>query len=1002
MAVFGSLSLERKACPWRLSLFGQVRLEGENGAGRTFGSSNLGRLLALLVEHEGRELPKLEVIDQIWPERNLEDARNSLRVCVHEVRRTFRDLGHVGDVVSGDHHTLRLVEGVVETDVETFRKGIKAARASTSTKTKIINLETALREVQGEYLPGIEDPWATVRRRGVEDEIVTAAVELIELLNSIGKPDDALAIGRTMLRAFKSREELHRAVMRTYGFKGEPGEAFRQYDVLSRVLDAEFGLGPSKATDETLENLPEALAGSAGARALTEACAAETRRALVPRFAASRFVGREAQLADLGRWLHPLADRSSRLVSVTGLNGMGKSRLCAEACETLRDAYADRVWYAELPAVVTSEGYWAVLLEAIAPDRPPGSSPEKLVRAELGKGPALIAIDCEGTAPLTLDPFLERLLSDFSDLRVVSALQVRLGLEAERVLALKPMSVPKAGAPWHEAEEVESFRLFVDRASRANREFRVDEETARAVTEICRAMAGLPLAVQLAAGLVGVYGPEGLASSLTDLKLLRRSRLGGSPNRNGGLQEAFEWSLDQLEPRTAERLTDLSVFAKGFDMEAAVQVLGDEDLRADFPDLLDGGWLERRSTGRGPRFELLEPVQTFLESKLKDSGRLEGLRAGHRRYYESKALRIGAEWKDGDRTSLADQAFDDLPNSLAAVQSGLGGGADVEAACRIVGGLAQVFNFRAHPAAWFRAVRSAVQAVAGLETEEAATANGALAILAFFEFDFELMYRSASRQTAILEKRKASSSETASALTRLALANRALERFDDAVVLYRKAIVLERRGGKPTILHQARYNLALLLEATGRPGALRQYRKAARESEDQGDVRFIGLAANSLARLARLQGDLRTSLAASRRALEVLELGHDDRAKAFVQNELAMSLLQSGQTAEAVCLASRALESAMSMGEYNLARSTLSVLASGMASFGNGTKAALAVGVFEHFHSRVPVRPYEEDVERVSSVQAELTVPVFQVPRHATDLTDVLRPLFGLDEASIA
>ena len=91
-------------------------------------------------------------------------------------------------------------------------------------------------------------------------------------------------------------------------------------------------------------------------------------------------------------------------------------------------------------------------------------------------------------------------------MKVLCAVHVRLGLEAERVLALKPMAVPRPGAPLHEIQDAESFRLFVDRASRVDRRFKVDEPTARAVAEVCRSLGGLPLAIQLAAGLVGVYG----------------------------------------------------------------------------------------------------------------------------------------------------------------------------------------------------------------------------------------------------------------------------------------------------------------------------------------------------------------------------------------------------------------------------------------------------------------------------------------------------------------
>ena len=377
---------------------------------------------------------------------------------------------------------------------------------------------------------------------------------------------------------------------------------------------------------------------------------------------ATSFVGRERELADLARLL-----TTSRLVTLVGVGGTGKTRLALQAAADGLDRYRDGTWLVELAPVSDPELVTSEIGRALGIQPQPGQPPINGIVDYLRSKELLLLLDnCEHLIEAAAE-VADQLLGACPALQLLATSREPLGVEGEAVFAVPSLALPTlAGeardpdaaiddAEVEQAGRSEAIRLFVDRATATLPAFAIDRSNVRAIVEICRRLDGIPLALELAAARVNVLSANEIADGLGDrFRLLTGGRRTAVP-RQRTLQALIDWSWDLLEDEDRRLLRRVAVFSGGWTLDAAAVVAvddaaGEDPARAARADAaarfaaIDGlGRLVDRSLvvadhEGSTRYRMLETVRQYAADQLAASGETVALRDRHLRFFRQLAL----------------------------------------------------------------------------------------------------------------------------------------------------------------------------------------------------------------------------------------------------------------------------------------------------------------------------------------------------------------------------
>ncbi|MFD6969632.1 ATP-binding protein [Streptomyces sp. NPDC059979] len=377
----------------------------------------------------------------------------------------------------------------------------------------------------------------------------------------------------------------------------------------------------------------------------------------------SRFIGRGAELARLDGLLE-----SSRLVTVTGVGGVGKSRLvlaaaraAAEGAQGARERHCDGVWLAELAAVRDPALLELTLSEALGLTDHTTRPPRTVLAEHLAGRRLLLILDGYEQLVDETAELVRELLRRSPGLRVLAAGRRPLAVEGELTLPLAPPGPEDALA------------LLAARASEADPDFAVTAANRAALVEVCARLDGIPLALELAAARLRTLSPAQVLARLEDrFALLTGGARGGLP-RHRALRTAIGWSHELCTP--AERLlwARLSVFAGQFDLDAVEYVCAGPDLPVEdvldlVGELLDQSLLVREETAAGVRFRMLETVRVYGAGWLESLGDAERLRRRHRDWYVGLATWCELDWFSPRQQEVAALVETELANLRLALE----------------------------------------------------------------------------------------------------------------------------------------------------------------------------------------------------------------------------------------------------------------------------------------------------------------------------------------------
>jgi predicted ATPase/class 3 adenylate cyclase len=617
------------------------------------------------------------------------------------------------------------------------------------------------------------------------------------------------------------------------------------------------------------------------------------------------FVGREQQVEEV----RALSD-ASRLVTLTGPGGSGKTRLAVEVARAIQSIFADGAWLVPLATIESSDDVLPLVARTIGLyDGSSRSAVETLPGFLADRSMLLILDNFEHV--LAAAPQVADLLRESPSSRVIATSRAPLHLTGEQAYPVQPLVVGEAAR-----------RLFVDRARAVRPSFEPGDDV-ETIDEICRLVDGLPLGIELAAARIGLLSPTAIRDRLAARRPLPGPGQRDAPERQRTLEAAVAWSHDLLPPPQQSLLAALAVFEDGFETEQ-VETVADGDPSAgdrldDLIDLADQNLIVALpETGQRPRFEMLETIQSFGLARLQPSGRETETRRRHAQAFLALLLTAEPHLNTSGHTEWLDRVTRESANLRAATRWAIDAG-EAELALGLVGHLWRFWKANGQLAE-ARALTEAALVMPNVPTygSTRAWAVSAAGSIAYWQY------------------------ETPTA-----------RRF------YEQQVELAKAADDEVCLADAMFNLGhvLYIDRTDDDDALAHMQEVVRRYGDLGDERGVkraqwarGVMAMDAGRLDEAEGYLREGLADFERL-------DDPQYLAMAAASLGWVRFARGDVAEASRLFVQSLMATHTMRDIGTTTISLHVgvlMASMAERFEDG---AVAAGAFEALCERYGVRP---------------------------------------------
>jgi len=671
--------------------------------------SKSAALVKLLALSPGHRLHREQVIDVLWPRLKPRAAYNNMRQALYSARQTFGpDPNYATRYLSLRKEQLALCPEVeLWVDTETFERASAAARRARDPAA----YRSAIDLYAGDLLPEDRyEPWVEDRRAELRGLHLALLVELAWLCEQRGDFSSAIEAFQKVEKEEPTHEEAHAGLMRAYAYSGQRYMALAQYERLRTVLLRELGTEPDAATQELHREIVDGrfspIRPSVAPRSTAEV--GERSVGNLPG-ALTSFVGREHESIEVKRLL-----AMTRMLTLTGTGGCGKTRLALEVARDLSSLYPDGAWLVNLGDLSDGESVPQVVATTLGV-REHSTQPlaTTLVDA-LRKQEVLLVMDgCEhlvaACAQLT-----EAILAACPGVRVLATSREALGVAGETRWVVPPLSVPDPlrQTALGDLKEFESVRLFLERARSRLPTFDLTPQNAPAVVQVCSRLDGLPLALELAAARIGVLEVEDIAARLENSLGLLTSGSRTAKPRQQTLRGTLEWSHGLLSNAEQILFARLAVFAGGWTLEAAEAVTKGQGLEeGSILDLLSrlidkSLVVTQAGANHGVRYKMLEPVRQYARERLAVVGGADELRHRQAEYYLTMAEAAEPELKGQHQLEWLQRLeleHENLRNAFAWAME-----QEVEWGLRLGGALWLFWYVRGHLSEGRRALESAL------------------------------------------------------------------------------------------------------------------------------------------------------------------------------------------------------------------------------------------------------------------------------------------------------
>ena len=850
-------------------------------------------LLALLALRGGRPVQREWLAETLWPDADPEQALAGLRTALSELRQALGDAS--GRLRSPSRHTLEL--GGTEVDALAFDAAVAA-------KT-LPMLEQAVSLYQGSLLEGCAEEWIGQERAAREQDCLRALLTLADSALGAGAYETASGHYRRAVSLDPWRDAARRGLMEALARSGNTNAALQVYREFVTLLRDDPKAVPDEETSALYARLrSEARQRSAATGGVPREAAKEAAGPTVTGYLPSpvtELVGREEERSEVMAKL-----RRSRLVTLTGPGGIGKTRLAvAVAADAAEEgaSFADGVWLVALEALSEEVQVERQIASVFGWKESPGQSLRESLTSHLRAKRLLLVLDnCEHLLTTSAE-VAGHLLRECAGVRVLATSREALGITGETVWTVPTLAVPDTQhlppdpAAWLRVlMSYESVQLFVERAQAVQKTFALTGGNARDVARLCARLEGIPLAIELAAARIGVLTPAQVLAQLeTRLLDALASRARDVAPRHRTLRATLIWSDDLLPPAVQVFLGELGVFQGGWTLEAAQTVCPEADVIEMLTVLRDASMIIAAGDAEGRRFSMLETVRQFAAERLESSGAATRVRARHRDYFLALAeaaepLLNGADQRRQMARLEAEQ--ENLRAALACCGMETDG---AEAGLRLTGALWQFWERRGDYSEGRAALAKALgRPGAGQRSNARATALNSAGVLAACQGDTGVLLGLHQESLSIFREL---GNRQGIAWSLYDLGNvaggqgdrsTAQAHYEESLSLFRE---LEYKRGIATALHQ----VGSLVNKQGDPAAARTlYEESLVIFRELGNQQGIAWSLNDLGSLIREQGDYAAAQTLYEESLATFrEMGHK-RGSGWALHQLGGLVLDQG------------------------------------------------------------------------------------------------------------
>lgn len=589
-----------------------------NGQRLDIGHARQRCVLAAMLVDVNRPVSVDQLVDRVWADQPPTRVRNALAGYLSRLRTLLAPEGAVAITRGPAGYTLTADESCV--DLHLFRSLADSARAIAAPGEATSRFQQALALWRGEPFSGMETPWFTDMRSALVAERMSVFLDRNDAALRAGRHTEIVAELESALHAHPLDERLAGQAMLAQSRSGRQADALDTYRRMRDRLIDELGVDPSPMLREVHRQILDIDAAPPPAAPPAKAVSQHVRpSSTVPRRPTS-FIGRADELTAITD-----AVLDGQLITLTGVGGVGKTRLALEVAERAHGHFADGAAVCELAPLPDGATLGQTVAAGLGLQERPELGVAGTVIEHLGRRHLLLVIDnCEHILDSAAG-FVDRVIRDCPQVTVLATSREPLAVAGERVMPVPPL-------PDHEATA-----LFAERARAGRPDFDLDAEPVGAVAEICRRLDGVPLAIELAAARTRMMNSLDIARRLDGLRLLSGNSRGAHP-RHQSVTATIDWSYRLLAEREQVLFDRLSVFAGSFDLEAAHGVCADDgDSELDTLELLSGLVDKSMVTIRGgaatTRYAVLETLRAYGRERLQDNELQSYFEIRHARYF---------------------------------------------------------------------------------------------------------------------------------------------------------------------------------------------------------------------------------------------------------------------------------------------------------------------------------------------------------------------------------
>jgi predicted ATPase/DNA-binding SARP family transcriptional activator len=926
----------------RFRVLGPVAVLDAGGRPLPLGPPRHRTLLAALLVHPGTLLPTDRLTDLLWEGAAPATASTIVHGAVSGLRRVLGPVRDQGDgrlVTRDGGYVLDVDRGRI--DVGRFTALLARGRGLVTTAPEQASrlLAEALALWRGPALDGIGNDFARVAAAGWDELRLDCQEAWIAAELGLGHHPDVVARLEQLVAAHPYRERLCAQLVLALYRCGRQADALRTLRVARRTLAGELGLEPGPdlrrleraVLEQRADLLPDRRPGGARGGASLPA-------------PLSSFVGRVRECTEVAALL-----AASRLVTLVGTGGAGKTRLAVEVSRRRAADGPAETWLVDLTPLATPELVGETVAAALGVRTVPGRPlVDTLADALAGRDGLLVLDNCEHLVDACA-AFATALLDAAPQVRLLTTSREALRVPGEQVHVVRPMAVAAATDSWDTIAGSDAVRLFASRAAAARPGFAVTRENAGLVLELCRRLDGLPLALELAAARAASVPLPELVRRLDDRFRLLDSAVRPAGARARGLAATLAWSVDRLSAPERLLFARISVFPASFSLAAAEAVAGDGDLAGrDLAVLLAGlvavstVLLEEGPDGHA-RYRLLETTRQYGRERL-DGDQTAALRQRHAQHVLSLAQAAAPHLHGPASAPWLAELSREQDDVRTALEWSLGPDGDPLVGARLISCLWHLWDLRGTRSEGAHWVHAALRAITAEGVPERLPLLSAGALFHLGRAEFAEVADLAGEQLRLARATGARRWE-GDALSTAATVAWARGRFDDAQRLYEDAVAASLDGGDRWRAALAEAQLARLHRDRDEPDAARSaVLRALRHAEEVGEELALGLALDVLASIEHRWGD-----AAEAGQLTDEALGHY-RAVGYREGEAsALQLagriaLSAGRPEDAAACFERSLALCRAIGHRAGSASAIEGLAAVAAVADDDEGAALLLG----------------------------------------------------------